>query len=95
MSGMKLNRLLCIVSPHEKGFWQADVYEDGWEECVLPDWFCTGKIGGTRDEIIEKVRIAYPDATFESGVTGVCLECGESYFNLENECECDGIVGET
>ena len=90
-----LNELLCVVSPHEKGFWQADVYLEGWKEGIVPDWFCTGKIGGTKDEIIDKVRETYPDVKIEDGITGVCVECGEYYFNLEQECACGGIVGDS
>lgn len=90
-----LNELLCVVSPHEKGFWCADVYLEGWEEGLTPDWFCTGKIGGTKDEIIAKAKQAYPNAKFEDGITGVCMECGEEHFNLEKECYCGGIIGDT
>ena len=36
-----MDKRICIVSPHEKGFWQADVYLDGWEDGVEPDWFAT------------------------------------------------------
>lgn len=86
----------CIVSPHEKGFWQADLYLDGWREGVSGDWFCTGEIGGTKSDIVSKVKESYPNAKFEDGITGICIDCGCEFFNLENECgDCGGIVGES
>ena len=91
-----LSALLCVVSPHEKGFWQADVYLEGWVEGGVPDWFCTGSIGGTKEEIILKARESYPEATLIDGTTGVCVDCGNEFFNLEQACDdCGGIVGDT
>lgn len=91
-----MSDLLCVVSPHEKGFWQADVYHEGWTEGLSPDWFCTGKIGGTKEEIIEKVKNTYPSTKFTNGITGVCIDCGAEYCELEQECaDCGGIIGDT
>jgi len=91
-----LNDLLCVVSPHQKGFWQADVYLEGWIEGVPPDWFCTGAIGGTKEQIIAKVKEAYPKADFVDGITGICIDCGKEHFLLEQEClDCGGIIGDT
>lgn len=88
----ELNDSLCIVSPHEKGFWQADVYFNGWHEGSSPDWFCTGKIGDDRDDIISKVRERFSSPKIVDGITGICIECGEEFFLLESECECGGII---
>lgn len=89
------NELLCVISPSNKGFWVADIYFDGQSEGESPDWFCTGKIGGTKDDIITKVKESYPDAKFTDGITGICIDCGEDHFNLDSECiYCGGIIGE-
>jgi hypothetical protein len=86
-------KAIAVISPHEKDFWQADIYEQGFSEDTLPDWFCTGKKGGDKDEIIAKVRAEFPGIEFTDGVTGVCADCGEEHFNLEEECsECGGVV---
>jgi hypothetical protein len=77
---------ICIVSPHEKGFWQADVYNEGWAEGVPPDWVRTGKLGGKRSELIDAVLERFPGIEVIDGVTGICPECSEEYFNLEEEC---------
>ena len=88
--------LLCVVSPHEKGFWQADIYVDGWSEGSAPDWFCTGKIGGTKAEIVEIAKKVYPTAKVTDGITGICTDCAEEHFSLEIECVyCGGIIGDT
>ena len=89
------NELLCVVSPHVKGFWQADIFVEGWQEGAAPDWFCTGKIGGTKEEIIVEAKQHYPAAKVTDGITGICIDCGEEQFNLESECgDCGGIVGD-
>jgi hypothetical protein len=88
--------LLCVVSPHEKGFWQADIYFDGWSEGSAPDYFFTGKSGEARNDIIEKVKQTYPLASVVDGITGICTDCAEEHFNLESECaHCGGIIGDT
>lgn len=51
-----MSNLICIISPHEKRFWQADIYRNGWSEDESPNGFCTGKVGGTKEELIEKVK---------------------------------------
>lgn len=90
------NALLCVVSPHEKGFWQADVYIDGFAEGVPPDWFTTGKKGDDQYEVMTMASRAYPGIKFTAGITGICVECGEEHFELEEECiNCGGIVGDT
>lgn len=88
-----MSNLICIVSPHEKGFWQVDVYLDGWIEGLVPDWFCTGKVGGTKEEIVTMVKKEYPEAEFTDGATGSCDGCGEYHFSLDQYCDhCgDGI----
>jgi len=90
------NELLCIISPHEKGFWQADLYFNGFTEGVPPDWFCTGKKGDDQYEIITRVANDYPGVKFVAGITGICIDCGEEHFALEDAClECGGIIGDT
>ena len=65
----------------------ADVYRD-YDDGAVPDWYCTGKNGGTKDEVKAKVKEAFPDLTvFEDGVTGTCNECGSAHFNNETVCE--------
>lgn len=92
----ELNDLLCVVSPHEKGFWQADIYLGGWYEGAASDWYCTGKIGGTKEDVIAKAKESYPEAKVTDGITGICMDCYEEQFNLEQECtDCGGIVGDT
>lgn len=55
----------AIISLHEKGFWQIDVY---WgmdrhpEEGDVPDHFKTCKIGGSVDEAIQWARDWYMHA---------------------------------
>ena len=89
-----LTDLLCVVSPHEKGFWQADVYFYGWDEGIPPDWFCTGKRGGTKEEIINMVIERYPSARIVDGVLGICPDCGEEYFEVETHCYCGQVANE-
>lgn len=87
--------LLCVVSPHHKGFWQADIYLAGWDEGVSPDWFCTGKSGGSRDEVIEKALATHPGAQVVSGITGTCDNCSAEFFNLEDVCDdCGDFVSD-
>jgi len=91
-----MSEQICIVSPHEKGFWQADIYLEGWSEGIAADWFCTGKIGGTKEDIIAKAKAVYPDIKIDDGITGICIECGCEFFDLESECDdCGGIVGDS
>jgi len=90
------SNLECIVSPHEKGFWQADVYFEGSDEGLAPDWFCTGAIGGTKEEIISRVKEVFRNPIFKDGVTGICIDCDAEHFELENVCECcEGIVSDS
>lgn len=85
--------LTCVVSPHEKGFWQVDIYHEGWAEGLSPDWFCTGKLGGTKEEIIAQVKNEYPNVKIVQGLTGVCVDCGEEFYELEQKCnECGGVI---
>ena len=54
---------LAIVSLHEKGFWQADLYRDASDlrgdeieqMGLAPDGFRTFKIGGTSRDAVEWV----------------------------------------
>ncbi len=56
---------VCVISQHEKGFWQADIYLDCWQEGAVPDWFCTGKIGGTKQDVIARAKKNYPELRVE------------------------------
>jgi len=90
-----MSELLCIVNPTEHGFFEAALYVDGYEEGLVPDFWCTGKKGGTREEIQSKVQREYKGQVikFVEGVTGVCVECGENHSELETVCvECGGEV---
>jgi hypothetical protein len=61
---------LAIVSLHEKGFWQADLYHDAshlrgdeMEQMGLcPDAFCTFKRGGNVEEASIWVKANWPQA---------------------------------
>ena len=55
--------LLCVISSHEKGFWQADVFDD--PDADVPEWFCTGKKGDDAGAVITMASKAYPGITFE------------------------------
>ncbi len=86
---------MIVVSPHIKGFWQADVYQEGWMSGMIPDWFCTGSKDGTREEVVAKALAVYPAAKVVEGMTGACIDCGEEHFNLEELCaDCGGIVSD-
>jgi len=75
---------ICIVSLHQKGFWMADTYYDGWFEGAVPDWYVLNK---TKDGVKDIVKKEFPSIKFEDGVTGKCDECEEQYFLLETICE--------
>ena len=62
---MDLNKPVCLVIKHPKGFWMADVFLDGWAEGISSDWYCTGKKGGTKNEIIGQVHANYPGIEIE------------------------------
>ncbi len=95
-SESELSDLLCIVSPNKKGFWEADVYYKGWEEGLTPDWCCSCKIGGTKEQVIKKVKEHFPSPKIVDGVTGHCNDCGEEHFLLETKCEeCGGLIADT
>ena len=86
-----MSNLVCVVSPHEKGVWRVDFYPKGLAEGLSPDWVCTGKIGGTKEDIVAQVKTTYPNAKFIQGLTGECIDCGEEFYELEQECnECGG-----
>lgn len=90
-----LNDLLCVVSPHENGFWQADIYTEGQEEGVAPDGFLTGAIGGERGEVVAEVRTKYPGILIVPGVVGVCGVCGEEQVAFRDFCpDCGGVIGD-
>jgi len=89
----RLNDLLCVISPNEKGFWQADVYYNYCEsEETQPDCFYTGKRDEDRYAVISRVSKEFPGIRFVAGVTGTCQECGEQYFEMESHCECGGLI---
>lgn len=81
-----------VVSPHEKGFWQVDVYEDKCEEGVTPVWFATGKKGDDMYAVLNKAISVFHDIHFVAGITGVCPECSEEYFELEEVCICSAVI---
>ena len=64
---------LVIISKHEKGFWQADLYFDGtsipineWESGgVVPDGFFTMKRGQTMQDAIHRAREKWPSARID------------------------------
>lgn len=90
-----MNKPVCIVSPHENGFWMADYYSEGWSEDVTPDGYLSGSIGGSKEKVIEKAKKYWPKAEFVDGITGTCNECGEYHFLLEPFCiVCGGEVNE-
>lgn len=90
-----MSKPICVITPHQKGFWQADYYREGWEEGEVPDGYCTGKVGGDKDSIIRKAKTSFPGTEFADGVTGVCADCSEEFALLETACtECGGIVGD-
>lgn len=63
-------RDLVIISKHEKGFWQADLYLEGcgipadeWELIgPVPDGFFTMKRGQTMLEAMHKAKEKWPNA---------------------------------
>lgn len=86
VAGQSEISLLCVISPHEKGFWQADVYMEGFKEGINPDWYCTGKKGDDQYEMITNIAKLYPGITFKAGITGICMECEEEHCALEEDC---------
>ena len=87
-----MSELLCVLSPHEKGFWQADVYLEGFVEGP-PDWFMTGSKGGDREMVVNEVRNKYPSILIVPGVIGVCVDCGEEQTEFNEFCpDCDGPI---
>lgn len=57
------NGLLCVISLHDKGFWQADVY-DKEAEHYSPNWFCTGKNGDDAGAVISRASREFPGIDF-------------------------------
>lgn len=61
---------LVVVSLHERGFWQADLYVDCAQYSghdmelmgLAPDGFATFSMGGSREDAIERARTEWPDA---------------------------------
>lgn len=64
---------LVIVSYHEKGFWQADLYEglahlngDDFEQMgPSPDAFFTGKANETSQDVADRAKQRWPSARLE------------------------------
>lgn len=57
---------VAVISQHERGFWQADLYlgaaewtVDEWESGCAPDDFCTAP---TRGEVEAEAKRAWPGA---------------------------------
>lgn len=63
------DKRIALVSKHDKGFWQVDVWEDVqlMDDGCAPDWFCTGKIGDNRYSVISQASKAFPSIKFERG----------------------------
>ena len=63
-------RDLVIISKHDKGFWQADLYRDGcaipsadWEEIgPTPDAFFTMRRGQSSMDAMHKAQEKWPSA---------------------------------
>jgi hypothetical protein len=64
---------LVIISKHEKGFWQADLYRNAWEISpsdfeqmgLSPDEFFTLKRGESQIAAHYKARERWPDAKID------------------------------
>jgi hypothetical protein len=64
---------LVIISKHEKGFWQADLYRDTWEITpsdfeqmgLSPDDFFTLKRGESRIAAVHRARQKWPSAKID------------------------------
>ena len=79
----------CIISPHEKGFYTADFYENGWFEDAVPDGYISGSIGQARDEFEQIIAARKPDYKIVPGITGYCDFCQTEHFEIETDCvEC-------
>jgi len=75
-----------VIYPSIKGVWTVDVYYD-YSEDATPDSFLTSKMG--ERYIRDKAESMYPDINFVWGITGICVECREEHFELEDVCnEC-------
>jgi len=85
--------IIAIVSLHEKGFWQADVYYDGHDDAI-PDWFCTGKCNDDMFGVINIVSKQFPGITFAQGITGICDDCQEEFILNESVCYCGGSISQ-
>ena len=59
---------MIIISMHEKGFPQADLYHDvgGWDEndwdSAVPDAFFTMKRGDTLEQASARAKMKWPEA---------------------------------
>jgi len=88
-----MSDLLCVISWHKDGFWQADVFSDLDSES--PEWFCTGKRG---DEVWGVVNTTAQEfggkIKFVQGYCGECAGCGCEFIKPIAECECGGDVQE-
>ncbi|MCK9549148.1 hypothetical protein [Aquamicrobium sp.] len=66
---------VVVVSFHEKGFWQGDLYVDArdwddhdWSNGAVPDGFFTMKRGCTEDEAVAKAEKTWPGARIDAGL---------------------------
>lgn len=64
---MEISGAVCVLAKSKEGFWMADIYLEGWAEGISPDWYCTGKKGGTKKELMDKVLKTYPDINMVPG----------------------------
>ena len=82
--------MICVISWHEKGFWNADMYEDDDENYDDPIGYATGKRGTNRYELINRVIKQYSGIKLIAGVIETCLECGEEIEDDDKRCSnCD------
>jgi hypothetical protein len=65
---------VAIVSLHEKGFWQADLFCGAaewdhwdWMDGTPPDAHFTLKVGQTREDAFARAREKWPGARAEDG----------------------------
>ena len=88
---MQIENLICVVSWHEKKFWQADVFERENNESA-PIWYCTGDSKENVFGVINTTNKAYPGVKFQLGLSVSCSECGEEFIFQEYRYKCGGEI---
>ena len=85
--------LLCVISWNEKGFYQADVFENC--NSNTPEWYCTGRNIDDQLGVINKVIQKYGrKIKMVRRYFGECYECGTIYERPAETCECGGQISE-